>query len=192
MKVTIAHADTCIPCYWSGHHRPHVSFPVHRGTRFCDVRQDLRTEIAQGAVMGSDDDAQALAADVVQDPAYAEELTAAVYAAIGRVRSVKRGQRYAFRHLPEDDDSGEGVHAFFVIQVEGERRSLETHVIWPDERARQGEPRAARLEFRDGTSAYIVVGTDYGYVRTTGGDLRVWPSARAAKRFAKAYKEARA
>lgn len=189
MKVNIVHADTCLSDYWSGHHRPHVAIPVHRGTRFCDVRQDLRTEVSQGAVMGSDDDARHLVDDVVRDPAYADELTRAVYAAIKRVKGAQRGKQYAFRDLPKDT---EDVQAYFVFMREGERRSIETHVNWPDSRVREGEPRAARVIFRDGEMRYFVAGTEYGYLHTTSGDLRTWKTAGAARRKAKQYAEARA
>ena len=189
MKVQIAHADTCLPDYWAGHHRPHVSIPVHRSTRFCDVRQDLRTEIAQGAVMGSDEDAHYLSADVGNDPAYADELTRAVYAAIKCVKGAQRGKRYAFRDLPTD---AEDVQAYFVIMVEGERRSMETHANWPDSRVREGEPRAARIIFRDGETRYFVAGTEYGYLHTTSGELRTWKTASGARKAAQRYMETHA
>lgn len=30
MIYTLAHADTCLPDCWSGHHLPHISVPVYR------------------------------------------------------------------------------------------------------------------------------------------------------------------
>lgn len=38
---------------------------------------------------------------------------------------------------------------------------------------------------------FIVIGTDYGYIRTTGGDVRTWRSASGARKFAAAYEKNR-
>jgi hypothetical protein len=34
---------------------------------------------------------------------------------------------------------------------------------------------------------YIVIGTDYGYIHTIGGDIRTWKSYSGARRFAAKY-----
>lgn len=113
MKVTIHHADTCLPDYWPGHHRPHVQVPCS-GERMslAEIRRAIRSEIAQGAVCGSDDDAALLSCDFVRDEKRADALTREVYAAINRdIRGAKKGQRY----IPAEED---GVYMFFVIVVE--------------------------------------------------------------------------
>lgn len=115
MKVSIVHADTCLPDYWSGHHRPHVQTPCTRPRMsLAEIRRLIHREIVQGAIAGSDDDAALLSWDSVRDEKRAELLTRKVYAAINRdIRGAKKGQRYA-------DGGEEGVYMFFVIVVENE------------------------------------------------------------------------
>lgn len=114
MKVYIVHADTCLSDYWSGHHRPHVCVPMFDGITYAEIRDAIREEIRQGAVMGSDDDAQLLSSDFVQDEKRADLLTRKVYAAINRdVRGAQKGWRVAWRGEDSDD-----LYAFFVIMVE--------------------------------------------------------------------------
>jgi hypothetical protein len=36
---------------------------------------------------------------------------------------------------------------------------------------------------------YCVLGTNYGYLRTTSGDVRIWKSASGAYRVARKYRE---
>lgn len=113
MKVSIVHADTCLPDYWSGHHRPHVQIPCTRQRMsFAEIRQLIRNEIAQGAVAGSDNDTRLLSWDVVADEKRADALTRKVYAAINRdIRGAKKGQRFV-------DAGDDEVCMFFVIVVE--------------------------------------------------------------------------
>lgn len=65
MKVTIAHADTCLRDYWSGHHLPHLQIPAYRMT-FAELRRQLRDEIREGAVAGADDDTRLLSGNLVR------------------------------------------------------------------------------------------------------------------------------
>lgn len=117
MKVSIAHADTCLSDYWSGDARPHLQVPAYRMT-FAELRRQLRSEIAQGAVCGNDNDARLLSCDLVTDEKRADELTRKVYAAINRdIRPAKKGDRLCFRDV-ETGDCEESVYAFFVIMVE--------------------------------------------------------------------------
>ena len=121
MKVSIAHADTCLSDYWRGDSRPHLQITAHPMT-FAAVRRALESEVRQGAVMGSDDNARLLSADFVRpgEEKRADELTRKVYAAIRRdVKPAKRGNRLAFRDIDiSEDDFSESVYAFFVIMVE--------------------------------------------------------------------------
>ena len=64
-KLECAHVDTCLPDYWSGHHLPHVQIAVWRGMTMRQVKQAIRDELRQGAVMGSTDYARLLSADMV-------------------------------------------------------------------------------------------------------------------------------
>ena len=47
------------------------------------------------------------------------------------------------------------------------------------------KPTVARFCIRPGVYAYIVIGTQYGYIHTTGGDVRTW------KTYSGAYKSMR-
>lgn len=116
MKLELCHADTCLPDYWSGHHRAHVQIPVIPGMSGKDIREAIRSEISQGAVMGSDDIAFLLSADYVgaDRDADADKVTRAVYAAINRMRPARKGQRRFFTDIEACDDA-ETVYAFFVI-----------------------------------------------------------------------------
>lgn len=54
MKLECLHAQTCLPDYWGGHHLAHVSVPVVSGMTADQLRKDLKSEISQGAIAGSD------------------------------------------------------------------------------------------------------------------------------------------
>ena len=57
-----------------------------------------------------------------------------------------------------------------------------------DIRCRQAEtPQIARLAIRPGEYRFIVIGTQYGYIHTTGGDVRTWQTRSGAARFLKGY-----
>jgi hypothetical protein len=43
----------------------------------------------------------------------------------------------------------------------------------------------------DGAPRFAIVGTDYGYLHTTGGDIRTWRSYSGARRICRAYTNAR-
>lgn len=113
MKVSIVHADTCLPDYWRGHHRPQVQIPCTRQRMsFAEIRDLIHSEIAQGAIAGSDDDTALLSWDSVADEKRADMLHKKLRAAINRdIRGAKKGQRFV-------DGGEEGVYMFFVIVVE--------------------------------------------------------------------------
>ena len=48
-------------------------------------------------------------------------------------------------------------------------------------------PTVARFEVLPGVFKFIVIGTTYGHIRTTSGDIRTWASYSGAQRFAKNY-----
>lgn len=114
-KLELIQADTCLPDYWGGHHRAHIAVPVDADTTMPQLRQMLRDELMHGAVMGSDDNARLLSADWVphEDNKRANAVTRAAHAAINRLRA--NGRKRQFRDLPESDDSGNSVYAFFVF-----------------------------------------------------------------------------
>lgn len=59
-------------------------------------------------------------------------------------------------------------------------------------RVRVDNPNCAfrQLQLRDGAKPeyrYCVIGTEYGYIHTTAGDLRTWKSYSGARRAARNY-----
>ena len=115
----LAHVDTCLADYWSGHHLPHVQIAVWHGMTTRQLKQAIRDELRQGAVMGSTDDARLLSADMVApgEEKRAARLTRAAYAAVIRLKPAKKGARRLFTNLEKtpDDYDGESVYAFFVF-----------------------------------------------------------------------------
>lgn len=116
MKFECVLAGVCLSDYWSGHHLPHVQIPVWRGMTGKQIKDAIKSEIIQGAVAGSNDDAWLLSSDWVSDRGKdADRVTKAVYAAINRMRPNKKGQRKFFTDLEEDSEDSESVYAFFVF-----------------------------------------------------------------------------
>jgi hypothetical protein len=57
-----------------------------------------------------------------------------------------------------------------------------------DSRCREPKsPTVAKFRVKADEYEYIVIGTQYGYLRTTGGDVRTWKSYSGARRAAKRY-----
>jgi hypothetical protein len=48
-------------------------------------------------------------------------------------------------------------------------------------------PAVARFNIGRGVYRFIVIGTLYGYIHTSGGDVRTWRSYSGARRAAKNY-----
>lgn len=122
MKVYCQHADTCFSDYWPGHHMPHVMIPVtRRKMSLSEIRHAIRSEIEQGAVMGSGDDARLLSADMVrpEEEKRADMLTRKVYAAINRdVKGVRKGQRYIDTGIDVEGEECCPAYMFFIFTVE--------------------------------------------------------------------------
>ena len=116
MKMTCAHVDTCLPDYWSGHHLAHVQIPVtRRKMSLAEIRRAIRSELAQGAVMGSCDEARLLSYDYVSDEKRADAITRAAYAAVNRdVVGGRKGQRFVDAGVTEFGD--ETVYMYFVFK----------------------------------------------------------------------------
>jgi hypothetical protein len=119
IKFECCHADTCLSDYWSGHHLPHVQIPVYRGMTLKDVKNAIRSELSQGAVMGSTDNARLLSDDMVRpdEEKQADRVIRAVYAAVNRMRLADPRKRNLFMDLEEseENDCCESVYAFFVF-----------------------------------------------------------------------------
>ena len=48
-------------------------------------------------------------------------------------------------------------------------------------------PAVARFALQPGQYAYCIVGTQYGYWHTSGGDVRIWRTYSGARRALKRY-----
>lgn len=109
LKLEACHADTCLADYWSGHHLPHVQIPVYNGMTLKAIKDSIKSELNEGAVMGSD-------YELIQS----EQFYKAARAAVNRMRPNVKGQRTFFKDLEpvdnESDDCGDSVYAFFVFR----------------------------------------------------------------------------
>lgn len=111
MKLTANHADTCLPCYWGGHHLPHVQIIVHNGMTLGEVKRALNDELNQGAIAGvnapqEDDEAWFAAARLAVSELEAAERTGDDVPLFNDLEE------------EEEDDCGESVYAFFVFTEE--------------------------------------------------------------------------
>ena len=48
-------------------------------------------------------------------------------------------------------------------------------------------PTVARFHMGDGAYRFVVIGTQYGYWHTTGGDVRTWQTYSGARRAIRNY-----
>jgi len=49
------------------------------------------------------------------------------------------------------------------------------------------KPTVAKFHVNNGVYKFVVVGTDYGHLHTSGGDVKTWNSYSGAYRAAKSY-----
>jgi hypothetical protein len=109
MKLTCAHADTCLSDYWGGHQLPHVAVPVSRNTTFADLRAAIINELRAGAVAGAD----ATPEDTYENNEWYEAAFEAVYR---DVQPRDPSVQYPFHDLDaSDDEDSESVYAYFVF-----------------------------------------------------------------------------
>jgi hypothetical protein len=47
--------------------------------------------------------------------------------------------------------------------------------------------QVARFKVSSDTFAFVIIGTQYGYIHTSGGDVRTWKTAKGARRFLRSY-----
>lgn len=120
MIMHCQYVDTCLPDYWSGHHLPHVQIPVTcRRMPFQAIRNAIREELRQGAVMGSGDDARLLSRDVIRsdEEQRANALTRAAYAAVARdVRGIKPRQKLVDVGFDVNEDCDSYMYFVFTIE----------------------------------------------------------------------------
>ncbi len=48
-------------------------------------------------------------------------------------------------------------------------------------------PQVARFRFSGSEYPFCVIGTDYGYIHTSSGDVRVWKTSSGARKALKRY-----
>lgn len=99
MKLICAHADTCLPDYWGGHHLPHIQSSVTNETAIEELRTDLLSELNQDAVMGD-------------CSSCTEEWYTAAKNAINAITSTKPKP---FTNLENSGEDEEIVYAYFVF-----------------------------------------------------------------------------
>ncbi len=105
------HADTCLPDYWGGHHKPHVSIPVYPGMSMSDIKRGLHSELSHGAVCGSDSRTRDDSGDV-GDAWYKR-----AHAAVNKMTPSVKGKRKFFEDLDEPgEDEDFSVYAYFVFE----------------------------------------------------------------------------
>jgi len=51
----------------------------------------------------------------------------------------------------------------------------------------QSKPCVAKFHVGKGEYRYVVIGTQYGHIHTSGGDVRTWKSYSGAYKFLKQY-----
>jgi hypothetical protein len=56
-----------------------------------------------------------------------------------------------------------------------------------DSRTREVSPQIAAFYVTDNDLRYCIIGTDYGHIHTTSGDVRTWRSQSGARRFLRQY-----
>lgn len=115
MNFEIVYVNTCLPDYWSGHHKAHVCIPVWNGMTFNELKSSLHSEIAQCAVCGSDTIAEMLSlSGDFSDEATSTAYQAAHDAVDAITLSESANPNHLFSNLDLDDD-GETVYAYFLI-----------------------------------------------------------------------------
>lgn len=118
MNLEVIHVDTCLPGYWGGHHNAHICVPVWNGMTFNELKSSLHSEIAQGAVCGSDTITELLS---LGGDFSDEEISIAYQAAQDAVDGIVLSESanpenlFADLDLVDPDDEGETVYAYFLI-----------------------------------------------------------------------------
>lgn len=117
MKLTLHHADTCLPDYWGGHHRAHISVPVFNGMTLDELKVQLKSELNQGAIAGSDE----LSGQLGDGPDSCEKAGAAAVAAVEALAQTEPGTPL-FKDLEpvDEDDDSHLVYAYFVFVEDDE------------------------------------------------------------------------
>lgn len=111
MKLECVHTDTCLPDYFSGDARPWVCIPVRKSLSLKSIKQDLHSEINQGAIGGNN--------PLTRDDSGPEgdKWFKAAHAAINRMKPAVKGQKTFFKDAEDPPEDGDCVMAYFVFVV---------------------------------------------------------------------------
>lgn len=133
-KITAVFVDTCLPDYWPGHYTCHICVPVNAKTTLGQLREALKDEVTQSAVMGSDMLAAILGgmeehrllhhfpeARKLSSIREADEAYSAM--ALEAIDAITAKTDLPFTYLKdlqgdEDEDEGDSVNAYFLLVME--------------------------------------------------------------------------
>ena len=113
--LEFAHASTCLPDYWGGHHLPHIQLSIWNGMTVKDLKEAAINELHNGCVMGSE-------APADNDDAWfkrAEEAVKNVNIAIAAKEGQDPDDVELFTDIEleaEDSDGNDCVYAYFVFR----------------------------------------------------------------------------
>lgn len=114
------------------------------------------------------------------------------YTAIGTFQAEFVTLRDA-RAYAEKRARGEPIYRVFLARRHGKHKVIELRdmIVFEngiDARAREAKtPQVAKFHVGNGVYEYVVIGTQYGYIHTTGGDVRTWKTAGGARRMIDRY-----
>lgn len=104
------HVDTCLPDYWRGDSRAHLSIIAYPGMTLKEIKSALHSELNQGAIGGNDPRTWDDSGDV-GDVWYKR-----AHAAINAIKPANKGQRRFFTDIEQqDEDADFSVYAYFVF-----------------------------------------------------------------------------
>lgn len=114
MKLTASHVDTCLSCYWSGHHVAHLQVAVWKNMTLDELKEGLRQDLLDGCFGGSDERTQDTHSEF-------EAFYDAAKVAIDEITLKEPGAAlFADLEPRDEDDDGEEVYAFFLFIDEDE------------------------------------------------------------------------
>ncbi len=108
-QLECAHADTCSPGYFGGHHLPWVCVPIYKALSLAEIKAAIHSELNQGAIGGSDERTRDDSGDIGDAWLYR------AHAAVNRIKPREKGKRVFFDDVPIDDECEECVYAYFVF-----------------------------------------------------------------------------
>lgn len=109
MKLKCSHVSTCLPDYWGGHAKAHISVPVTARMDATELRRSLKQEVSNADFGGGD-----LRFYEYHDSFVPECLDAAEKA----VDELHIPDGPLFLGLPEQEEGDDSVYAYFIFEDE--------------------------------------------------------------------------